>query len=147
MLDQSIVGKEYASFTVEIEKGRIRFFARSIGETNPVYFDESQARAAGFRSIPVPPTFPFTISMDANQSFMVLDDLGVDKTRSMHGEQSFTYHAEICAGDVITGRQKVVDMYDKKGGALVFVVTETRLENQNREHVCDLRTIIVVRNG
>lgn len=147
MLDQSIVGKEYAPFTVEIEKGRIRFFARSIGETNPVYFDESQARAAGFHSIPVPPTFPFTISMDANQSFMVLDDLGVDKTRSMHGEQSFTYHGEICAGDVITGRQKVVDMYDKKGGALVFVVTETRLENQNREHVCDLRTTIVVRNG
>jgi hypothetical protein len=35
----------------------------------------------------------------------------------------------------------------KKGSALTFVVTETRLDNQRGEHVCDLRTVIVVRNA
>lgn len=144
---QNIVGKQYAPFRFEVEKGRIRLFAEAIGERNPIYHDETAARQAGYRSIPVPPTFPFTIIMEANQAFMILDELGIDKTRAMHGEQSFAYHADICAGDVITGRQKVVDMYEKKGGALQFVVTEIRLENQNREHVCDLRTTIVVRRG
>ena len=122
-------------------------FCQAIGESNPIYHDESVAKRAGYRSIPVPPTFAFTIIMEANQSFMILDDLGIDKTRTMHGEQQFAYHADICAGDVITGRQKVIDQYEKKGGALRFIVTEIRLENQLMQHVSDLRTTIVVRNG
>ena len=146
MLDQGIVGKTYAPFTVEVEKGRLRLFAKAIGETNPVYTDEAAARAAGYRSLPAPPTFGFTIAMDAEQPFLILDDLGVDKTRSMHGEQSFVYRNDICAGDVITGQQKVVEMYSKKGGALWFIVTETALVNQDKQPVCDLRTTIVVRS-
>ncbi len=146
MIDKAIVGKEYPSFTVEVEKHWVRSFAEAIGETNPLYFDEAAARSAGYRSLPAPPTFPFAMIMDANQSFMILDELGIDKRRAMHGEQSFEYHADLCAGDVVTGRQKVVDVYDKKNGALEFLVTETRLENQRGEHVCDLRTTVVVRN-
>jgi acyl dehydratase len=84
--------------------------------------------------------------MDRNQSFMILDELGIDKRRSMHAEQSFVYHADLCAGDVVTGWQRVVDVYDKKNGALEFLITETRLENQRGEHVCDMRTTVVVRN-
>ena len=146
MIDKAIIGKEYPAFTVEVEKRWLRSFAEALGETNPVYFDEAAARSAGYRSLPAPPTFPFAMIMDANQSFMILDELGIDKRRAMHGEQSFDYHADLCAGDVVTGRQKVVDVYDKKNGALEFLVTEIRLENQRGEHVCDLRTTVVVRN-
>lgn len=147
MFDPSFVGKEYAPFTFEVEKGRLRLFAKAIGETSPVYHDEAAAKAAGYRSIPAPPTFPFTIAMDSEQPFLVLADLGIDKTKSVHGEQGFTYYGDVCAGDVITGRQKIVEMYEKKGGALLFIITETRLVNQTGAAVCDLRTVIVVRNG
>lgn len=147
MFDPGFVGKEYPPFTVEVEKGRLRLFAKAIGESNPVYTDEAAAKAAGYRSLPAPPTFPFSIAMDAEQPFVVLADLGIDKTKSVHGEQGFTYYGDICAGDVITGRQKIVEMFDKKGGALLFITTETRLVNQNDQPVCDLRTVIVVRNG
>ena len=146
MIDKRIIGKEYPPFTVEVEKRWVRSFAEAIGDTSAVYFDESAARAAGYHSLPVPPTFPFAMIMDRNQSFMILDELGIDKRRAMHGEQSFVYHADLCAGDVVTGRQRVVDVYDKKNGALEFLVTEMRLENQRGEHVCDLRTTVVVRN-
>ena len=146
MIDRSVIGKEYPPFTVEVEKRWVRSFAEAIGETNPVYFDESAAMSAGYRSLPAPPTFPFAMIMDRNQSFMLLDELGIDKRRAMHAEQSFIYHADLCAGDTVTGRQKVIDVYDKKNGALEFLVTEVRLENQRGEHVCDLRTTVVVRN-
>lgn len=146
-MNRDLVGKEYEPFTFEVEKGRIRLFAQAIGETDPIYFDEAAARDAGYRSLPVPPTFPFSITMESRQPFRPIEDLGVDITRSMHGEQGFTYHADICAGDVISGRQKIVDMYEKKGGALLFIVTETRLENQDGRHVADLRSSIVVRQG
>jgi acyl dehydratase len=146
MIDKGIIGKEYPPFTVEVEKRWVRSFAEAIGETSPIYFDESAARAAGYRSLPAPPTFPFAMIMDGNQSFMILDELGIDKRRAMHGEQTFVYHADLCAGDVVTGRQRVVDVYDKKNGALEFLVTETRLANQQGDHVCDLRTTVVIRN-
>ena len=146
MIDKSIIGKEYPPFVVEVEKRWVRSFAEAIGETSPVYFDESAAKTAGYRSLPAPPTFPFAMIMDANQSFMILDELGIDKRRAMHAEQSFVYRADLCAGDVITGRQTVVDVYDKKNGALEFLVTETQMDNQRGERVCDLRTTVVVRN-
>ncbi len=142
-----MIGKAYDRFTVDVEKGRLRAFAKAIGETNPIYLDEEAARKAGYQSIPAPPTFPFVAAMEANQPFLILADMGIDKTRSVHGEQHFTYHKPIVAGDVLVGQQRIVEMYDKKGGALTFIVTETRLENQLSEHVCDMRTVIVVRNS
>lgn len=147
MAVSDIVGKIYDPFVLEVEKGRVAFFARSIGATDPIHFDETAAKAAGHRGIVAPPTFGFTLAMDANQSFMVLDELGIDKTRTVHGEQGFVYHSDICAGDIVTGRQKIAETYDKKGGALTFIVTETRLDNQLGQHVGDLRSVIVVRNG
>lgn len=55
----------------------------------------------------------------------------------MHGEQSFAYHTDICAGDMITGRQRVIDVYDKKNGAPEFlpgdVITCSRKINGKRE--------------
>ncbi len=147
MADSDFIGKQYPPFTVEVEKGRIRNFARAIGEDDPVYADEEAAKKAGYRSIPAPPTFPHALVMDAGQSFSVLADMGIDKAQTVHGEQGFTYHGDICAGDVISGQMRIKDIYEKKSGALKFIETETRLENQDGVHVCDLCAIAVVRNG
>ena len=147
MIDKSVIGKEYPAFTVEVEKRWVRSFAEAIGEIDTVYFDESAAKAAGYRSLPAPPTFPFATIMERNQSFMILDELGIDKRRAMHAEQSFVYHTDLCAGDIVTGRQKVVDVYDKKNGALDFLVRETRVTNQHGQHVADMRTVVVQRNA
>ncbi|MCP4072730.1 MAG: MaoC family dehydratase [Hyphomicrobiales bacterium] len=145
-LDKEFIGKEYEPFALEVEKGRVAQFAKSIGEENPVYFNADVAKNQGYRDIPVPLTFAFTITMDAGQSLNVLEDLGVEKTNAVHGEQGFTYHSDICVGDVISGSQKITDMYDKKNGALFFIETEIKLVNQNDVHVADLRSVIVVRN-
>ena len=65
----------------------------------------------------------------------------------MHGSQGFHYIRPILAGDVITGHQKITDIYDKKGGALVFIDVENRLANDRGEDVCVLNSTIVIRNG
>ncbi|MBC8258107.1 MAG: MaoC family dehydratase N-terminal domain-containing protein [SAR324 cluster bacterium] len=144
---KNYINKTYEPFTIEVEKGRLRFFAQAIGEQNPIYQEESTAQEAGYESIPAPLTFPFSITMDAGQSFNVLEDMGIPKTKAVHGEQGFIYHKPICADDVVTGQQKIVDIYEKKGGALLFIVTEISLSNQRNEPVCDLQSTIVVRNG
>ena len=144
---QSLIGKEYRPFTVAVERRWIRTFAQAIGDDDSVFRDAQAARAGGYSDIVAPPTFAFTVAMEAAQPLAVIEDLGVDKTRTMHAEQGFRFHRPIVAGDVLTGRQKIVDMYERKGGALTFVVTETRLSDQRELPVCDLRTVIVVRNA
>jgi hypothetical protein len=85
--------------------------------------------------------------MDAGQSFNALEDMGIQKNKAVHGEQGFKYYKAICAGDVVTGQQKITDIYEKKGGALLFIVMEISLSNQLNELVCELQSTIVVRNA
>ena len=146
MIDTSFIGWVSPPSTVEVEKGRLRFFAQAIGETNPLYTNEAAAQAAGYRSLPIPPTFLFCLEMENPSSFKLLETLNVSLARILHGEQSFTYHQPVCAGDCITFQSTVSDIYSKKGGALEFIVQDTTARNQDAVLVGEMRSIIVVRN-
>lgn len=146
MLDKSKIGHEFPSFTVDIEKGRLRFFAKAIGETNPIYTDEGAAQAAGHRTIPAPPTYMFSIDLDGPELLPILGLLDLDIGRVLHGSQDFDYLGQIYAGDSITQQCKIVDIYDKKGGALEFVVQESSYTNQDGELVGKARQTLVYRN-
>ena len=75
-----------------------------------------------------------------------LNDMGVNLQRILHGEQQFTYHAPMCAGDTITVESTFTDIYDKKNGALEFLVKDSVITNQHGTHVADMRCVVVVRN-
>ena len=64
----------------------------------------------------------------------------------MHGEQSFEYSAMAFAGDRLTFETTIADIYDKKGGALEFVVSNTTVVNQNGNLVARMKQSLVVRN-
>ncbi|MCC1495941.1 MaoC family dehydratase N-terminal domain-containing protein [Alcanivorax sp. 1008] len=147
MLDRSRIGHEFESFSAEVEKGRLRFFAKSIGETDPVYWDEAAARSAGYRNIPAPPTFPFSLDMDGPELLPVIDFLKMDVSRILHGAQEFEYPGMIYAGDTITVKSKLKDIFDKKSGALEFVVMENSYTNQNNEVVAKSTCTLVYRNA
>ncbi|MNZ19492.1 hypothetical protein D3C78_365200 [compost metagenome] len=145
MADKSLIGRSLGVTSAEVEKGRLRFFAKAIGETDPVYTDEAAARAAGYTSLPVPPTFLFCLAGEGRDLVEQLDIFGFDLGRILHAEQSFVYHQVAVAGDTLTFDTRVADVYDKKGGALQFVVNETRVTNQDGEHIADLRSSLVQR--
>lgn len=147
MIDKSWIGYELPPSTLALERGRLAFFAKAIGEEDPIYSDVSVARAAGHPDLPVPPTFLFAAELESNAQRMFLEKAGVDFSRVLHGEQGFTYHAMLHAGDRVTVHSKITDIYDKKGGALEFVIREATVSNQSGVHVADLRTVLVVRNG
>ncbi len=137
---------EFERFFVDVERGRLRFFARSIGEDDPTYTDLESAHAAGHRDLPVPPTFFFSLNLEAKDPFGYLDALGIDLRRILHGEQSFTYHAMAYAGDRLVMQSRITDVYDRRGGALEFLVNQTTVERAN-ELVAETTTVIVVRNA
>jgi acyl dehydratase len=147
MIDQAHIGKTYGRITTEVEKGRLRFFAKAIGETDPVYTDETAAREAGYRALPVPPTYFFCLQMlDAQDPTAWVGEIGVNLQHILHGEQSFEYLAMAFAGDSLTFESVITDIYDKKNGALEFVVSQTTVVNQFGTLVSRLTQSVVVRN-
>jgi len=147
MIDRQYIGHVEPAFEVLVEKGRLKFFAKATGQTDPVYTDDKAAHAAGHPALPVPPTFLFCLEMEAPDPAAIRNLLGMDYRRLLHGEQGFVYERMAYAGDVLTFEQRVDDIYDKKNGALEFVVRTTQVTNQRGESVAQLRTVSVLRNS
>ena len=146
MIDKQFIGHVMPRFSALVEAGRLRFFAKATGQTDPIYSDEAAAHAAGHPGLPVPPTFLFCLEMESPDPSAIRDLLGMDYRTLLHGEQGFNYHRMAYAGDTLTFEQRIEDIYDKKGGALEFVVRGTRVSNQRDELVAELRAVTVIRN-
>jgi len=146
MIDKKWIGHETGASELPIELSRLRFFAKAIGEGDPVYTDRASARAAGYADLPAPPTFLFAAELDSGAIDRLLEQLDIPMGKLLHGEQSFTYHKAACAGDTVSVRSRIEDIHDKKGGALEFVVKRSRATNQHGELVAEMRTVLVCRN-
>jgi acyl dehydratase len=147
MIDRNFIGAKSTPFAAEVEKGRLRLFAKAIGESDPIYSDEAAARAAGHRSIVMPPTFLFCLEMEHPDPHAWFREMNIPQTHALHGEQAFRYHRLGYAGDVMTFNSEIVDVYTKKNGALEFMVQDVFITNQNAEAVADFRRTIVVRHS
>ncbi len=123
----------------DMERGRLRFFAETIGLSDPIYLDRDAARRAGHRDVVVPPTFlGNALELELPQPLSWLAALGVDLERTTHGEQAFTYHELAYAGDTLTFRRSIADVYVKKGGALEFVVKRTEITREDGTPIAEV---------
>jgi acyl dehydratase len=148
VISRTLIGTALPEYSIEVEKYPLRFFATAIGELNPIHHDEAAAVAAGYRSLVAPPTYVACLSSMADPApGALLKLLGVDLARILHGEQRLVFHRPICAGDRIFFNTRVADIYDKKNGALEFVVLETLVSDQDHNKLAETQAIAVVRNA
>ena len=56
------------------------------------------------------------------------------------------YLGDVCSGDTLTYRTRISDIYDKKDGALEFIVTDTDVDNQDGDCVVKMHRVYVIRN-
>ena len=134
-LDASIIGAADETVTIKVDPARLRAFAEAIGEHRDLYLDGAAARAAGYPDIPVPPTYHFSLGRERSRLFTLLEDRGVDPLKLLHGEQHFCYAAITHAGDTLTVARRVSDYFEKKDGALKFIVMETDIRKPDDERV------------
>ncbi|HEY1152185.1 MAG TPA: MaoC family dehydratase N-terminal domain-containing protein [Pseudoduganella sp.] len=146
MIDRAWLGRDLPPSEMLVDRARLQFFARAIGETDRIYLDVSAARDAGYRDLPAPPTFLFSVELDSGTTDWMLREMQIPLAKLLHGEQSFRYHKPVCAGDRITVQSTISEIYDKKGGALEFVTRSSRVTNQHNELVAELRSVLVVRH-
>ncbi|MBC7942488.1 MAG: MaoC family dehydratase N-terminal domain-containing protein [Chitinophagaceae bacterium] len=146
MIDKKFIGYQLKPSVLTLDRTRLQFFAKAIGENDPVYLDPAAAQAAGYADVPAPPTFLFAAELDSGATDQLLTDLGIPLAKLLHGEQSFRYRQPVCAGDTVTVQSTITDIYDKKGGQLEFVVKDSRVTDQRGGLVAELRAVIVVRH-
>lgn len=138
IFDRSVLGRQLDPVRVEVERGRIRFFAQVLGLTDPIHFDVEAARAAGHPDLVAPPSFFVVIDKSANEE---RERRGIptaaqlvksDFRYLLHGEERYFYHAPIYAGEAVDISTVITDFYDKKGGAMEFVTYESRIVHPER---------------
>ena len=146
-IDRALVGKEYPAFVVTAERGKIKAFARAIGDLNQNYVDDDIGGASAWGDIIAPPTFAITFRDESADTGTLLKDLGVDISRILHGEQEFELHRPLTPGETFLCRPKITDIYEKSGrsGPMAFVVRETYVTDKTNELVATLRGVTVVR--
>lgn len=156
MADKSKLGMEFPVYTMVVEKIKIAEFAVAVAlkdsknEIDPIYYDEEAAKQAGYKGIPVPPTFMTSMFFWTDGLMGIVKALGVDLGKLLHSEEEYEYFGNIYAGDVITRKMKVVEMYergkrDRIGRFVDVTVMETEVINQRGELVVKVRSTMIER--
>lgn len=121
-------------------------FACAVGDLNPIYFDEAAAKAAGYRTVTVPPTF-LAWALIPPRPLSDLREDGLYRTggrtvrlnvgRVMAGGDAWEFVAPVYPGDTITSETRLKSLEEKVGssGAFVLQSTETTYTNQHGEVV------------
>jgi acyl dehydratase len=146
-INKALLGREYPPYAVTVERGKIKEFARAIGDDDPLYLDDRVGAASAWGDIIAPPTFSITFRDEAADTAAFLKELGTDISRILHGEQEFEIFRPLQPGQSYLCRAKIVDIYEKSGrsGPMAFVVRETTIADGSNEIVATMRGVTVVR--
>jgi hypothetical protein len=113
------IGVESAPVPFEVEKGGCRMVARAIGYTDPIFYDEDAAKAAGFRGIVAPPfylgTRVYLPGDPTHRAGVNSRILATTSTRAVNGGNEIEYFDVICAGDVLSATTKTVNVRETQG--------------------------------
>jgi hypothetical protein len=137
---RAALGKEGEPQTIEVDKTAIRWFARAVGHTDLVFYDEAYAKSKGHRSIICPPGFlghaihtPQSPANTVGNSIRRPPDIiDLNVRRVLNGSTEFEYFDEdICGGDVLKSVTKLTDIKERTGalGRMLFMTTDTLLYN------------------
>ena len=135
------IGKAGEPRTYEVERWAIRRFADAIGDDNPLFHDEREARSTNYGGMIAPPTFYRALMAPVPEvKFEMAAYRGLD------GGSDWEYFHPIRPGDRITVQSKIADLRESEGrlGPMVFITTETTYTNQFGE-VCAIQRATGIR--
>ncbi|HEY6425041.1 MAG TPA: MaoC family dehydratase N-terminal domain-containing protein [Pseudonocardiaceae bacterium] len=145
-LDPSFVGRSYPAVgRYQVGREKIREFAEAVGDDDAVYRDPGAARAAGHPDVIAPPTFAIILSMRAQDALVCDPELGLDYSRLVHGDQSFTHHRPIRAGDELAATLHVDGISSRGGNDMLTVRCE--ITDVAGDPVTTARSLLVVRGA
>lgn len=142
-LNQSLKGKTYPEQTFEVERDRVTQFSLAVGEDDPRFLESGAAQAEGFPEQLAFPTFPTTVGILASAQVVTDQELGLDYSRVVHGEQDYEWRRPIVVGDALKAIPRIADIYTK--GPNEFMVIEAEITDADGEVVCVARSTLLSR--
>ena len=124
-VDTKFIGREYKPVTYVVGQEKIKEYALAVGDLNPLYIDHGIA----------PPMFVVVFARDSMFSLFEDNEIKINFSRLLHGEQEFNFHKIVKANDTITTHPKIKNIYQKNNND--FVELETKSFNQNKELVVE----------
>ena len=139
--NQELVGKEGAPSTIHVDRARIRQFAKAVGLTDPVHYDEADAKRRGYPSLVGPPTLPIALGQDV--------DPGAggggphvkwNVAKLLHEGTEIQYDRPIFAGDVLTMKSMLKSITTREGrsGLRTIYTMEQAFYDPAGKRVCAL---------
>ncbi|MDD2818339.1 MAG: MaoC family dehydratase N-terminal domain-containing protein [Candidatus Nanopelagicales bacterium] len=145
-LNPQFIGRTYpAGPSYVVGREKIREFARAIGDTNPAYHDPQAAKALGYSDVIAPPTFAIVVSLEAANAALFDPELGLDYSRVVHGEQTFTYTRPICAGDELIVTTVIENIRSMAGNDMI--TTKGIITTVDGEPVATASSMLVSRGA
>lgn len=126
--DRSLLGVEFPAGTFRVTRERLQRYCRIVGETSPIFTQESAARAAGYRGLVVP--LPLCGLMGWVSAIPDVK-LKVRGTTFL-ATQTLEALAPICVDDAVVVTVRLQEVYVKTGrsGTMLFVVWAYTFNNQ-----------------
>jgi hypothetical protein len=139
MADRSAIGATDDGYTMEVERGKIREFARATQSANPDYV-EAECPV-------IPPTFLTTQQFWSPPGKGVFSKVRMDLRRLLHGGQEYVFHGPPpAAGTRLHVRTRVEDILEKegrRGGTMTFVITVTEFRDDDGRLVAEARSTAI----
>jgi hypothetical protein len=137
----TLEGRSGAPFTMPIELGKIREFARATKSRNLAY------ERHGDRPALTPATFLITSVFWQTPASDPYHGVHRNLERILHGEQEFVFHGPPpSAGDVLTGQSRIDAVYEKhgkRGGSLIFRELVTDFRDAEGNLVAEMRNTTI----
>ena len=137
-----MIGKETGSRTGVVHLKEAQRFAASVGDLNPLYFDDDFARAQGYAGVIAPPMFlPHVLNGVSRLDSLRVDgvpleggsDIPLRADRLMAGGEEYEFLSPLYPGDTIHAKTRIQNIEEKNGrsGKFVLITRETLYANQD----------------
>jgi len=145
-INPALAGRVYPpSAPYEVSREKIAEFAAAIGSDDPAHRDPAAARALGHPDVVAPVTFAVIVAQRAENQVYADPESGVDFSRLVHGEERFTHHRPVVAGDRLTATLHV-DIAREVGGH-GMLTTRVEVADADGAPVSTVLSVVVIRGG
>ncbi len=140
---RAAIGVENPGGTSEVTTSGIRMFARAVGYTDLIFYDEDEAKKQGYRGLVAPPGYLGSgiFSPGGGRGGGPGGGFSIPYKRILNGGTTYEYLEPVIAGDVITSSSQITEFREREGsrGAMLITYRETTYKNQGGAVVAKMR--------
>jgi acyl dehydratase len=144
VINETLIGQFGPEFSIPIERGHVRRFAKAAFADLPIHTDDLHAIIPATYLVSAGVLWGYTLERPRGTLF---ENIGHDLSIPLHAEEAYIFHGPLpCVGAELTARaclESVKTRQGSRGGELTFLTMLTEFRNAARELVTEARSTTV----